>query len=211
MTGVTLNPPSPASPQPPGTSVTWTASASGGSGTYEYRFWTFNHATGVVTMVKDYTVPGNSYTWDTTGLTPGTYYVAVWARSAGSTADVGSLRVVGALRAYRLHSRGDGGDPEPAVSRESADIAGTSVTWTASASGGSGTYEYRFWTFNHATGVVTMVKDYTVPGNSYTWDTTGLTPGTYSVAVWARSAGSTANWKPSRRGCPTFFSNPTGW
>ena len=47
-----------------------------------------NHATGAVTMVKDYTVPGNSCTWDTTGLTPGTYYVAVWARSAGSTAEL---------------------------------------------------------------------------------------------------------------------------
>ncbi len=76
------------------------------------------------------------------------------------------------------------------------------MTWTATASGGSGTYEYRFWTYNLATGAVTMVKDYTVPGNSWTWDTTSLTPGMYYVAVWARSAGSAAEWEATAPWAP---------
>ena len=46
-------------------------------------------------MVKDYntTLPENSLTWTTSGLTPGTYYVAVWARSAGIHGpEIGSVR-----------------------------------------------------------------------------------------------------------------------
>ena len=50
-----------------------------------------------------------------------------------------------------------------------------------------------------------MVKDYTVPGNSYTWNTTSLPPGTYSVAVWARGAGSTADWEAFASWVPYEF------
>jgi len=78
-------PPSPASPQIPGASVLWTAAASGGTGSYEYKFWVKNPA-GAWSVGKDYGIPGNTWTWDTTGLATGTYSVQVWARSAGSTA-----------------------------------------------------------------------------------------------------------------------------
>jgi hypothetical protein len=37
-----------------------------------------------------------------------------------------------------------------------------------------------------------MVKDFGVPGNSWTWDTTGLSAGTYQVTVYARNVGSSS-------------------
>ena len=82
---VTLNPPpSPASPQHVGTSVLWTAAASGGSGPYQYKFW-LKSPGGAWTVARDYAA-GNTWTWDTTGLATSTYQVQVWVRNAGSTA-----------------------------------------------------------------------------------------------------------------------------
>jgi len=84
--GVTLDA-LPASPQPAGTNpVTWTATPSGGVSP-EYRFYMWNGSSYVV--VQDYGDPaGANYNWDTSALSPGTYYFIVYARSAGSTAEV---------------------------------------------------------------------------------------------------------------------------
>jgi len=196
---VTLIPPQPAGPQFVGTSVTWTAFASGGTGNYEYRFWTLNSDNGAVTMVKDYTDPGgNSYAMNTTNLPPGAiHYVAVWARSATSSAAFEAtdgwdgpyeLKAnIPPVTVVTLNS------PTPASPQTSQPYV--PVTWTASATDGTAPQEYRFWTYNPVTGVVTMVKDYktTLPEDSYTWPTSGLATGTYYVAVWARSAGSAAS------------------
>ena len=87
VTGVTFTPPpSPASPQAPGTSVTWSAVASGGSGNYQYQFWLYD---GISWSIgKPYGATNdNTWAWTTSGLATGTYRVQVWARNAGSTAD----------------------------------------------------------------------------------------------------------------------------
>jgi hypothetical protein len=181
-TGVTLTA-SPESPQAPGTQVTFTASASGGSGTYEYQFW-FHNGTSW-SMVKDFSVPGDSWTWNTTGQPAGTYQVTVYARNAGSTslaeATFGPLP-------YALGSPATG--VTLAASPASPAAVGDNVVFTASASGGSGTYEYQYWFFNGTTW--SMVKDFGVPGNVWTWNTTGQPAGTYQVTVYARNAGSTS-------------------
>ena len=185
-TGATITP-DPAGPQAPGTPVTWTAGASGGSGTYEYQIWYHN---GSWSMVKDYNVAGNSWNWNTTALPAGTYHVLVYARSAGSTADVEAV----AITPYNLvtpsaipPATGVTLTPSP-----SSQPPGTRnpVTWTASASGGSGTYEYQIWFHN---GSWSIAKDYNVAGDSWNWNTTGLANGRYHVLVYTRSAGSTAD------------------
>ena len=81
-TGVTLTP-SPASPQLPGTSVTFTAVASGG-GAYEYQFLG-RPAGGTFVAAQAYSNL-NTWTWNTTGVPPGTYEIMVMARAAGSSA-----------------------------------------------------------------------------------------------------------------------------
>ena len=197
IAAVTLIPPQPASPQFLGTPVKWVAFGEGGSGTYEYRFLTYSYATGEIIIRKDYTVPGNSWTWDnTTGLTAGTYSVAVWVRSAGSTAAweaVDGWSPPYEVRANIPAATGVTLNPPSLPGPQASPYQ--PVLWTASASGGSGTYEYAFWLLNNATGVVTRVKDYSVPGDSFNWDPATLTPGSYSVEVWARSAGSATAWE----------------
>ncbi|MGE5700329.1 MAG: hypothetical protein ACM31N_09750, partial [Deltaproteobacteria bacterium] len=82
--GVTLtaNPPV---QQTAGAQVIFTASASGGSGSYEYRFWL--NSGGVWSVAQLYGT-GNTLTWDTTIADVGNHYVWVDVRNAGSAADV---------------------------------------------------------------------------------------------------------------------------
>jgi len=179
-TGVTLTP-HPLSPQLPGTSVTWVADATGGTGIYEYQFWLFSG--GGWSMVQAYGM-STAWSWDTTGLATGRYEVQVRARSLGSTAAYEAV-VNSPFTLSIPAATGVTLTPSPL----SPQASGTSVTWTAVASGGSGTYEYEIyiWTTDWS-----IVKAYAVAGNTYVWTTTGLAPGNYYFAVFARSAGSTA-------------------
>jgi hypothetical protein len=76
-----------------------------------------------------------------------------------------------------------------AVSAASPQVAGISVTFTASVSGGSGPYEFYFNWYNPNNASWYVGRDYNLSG-SWTWDTNGLEPGEYSVRVWARKTGS---------------------
>jgi hypothetical protein len=84
----------PVDTQTAGLPVAFTAVGSGGSGTYEYRFW--RESGGVWTVVQDYSA---SDTWNWTNPAAGSYQVSVWARSAGSTAD---LEAAGTPMAYTI-------------------------------------------------------------------------------------------------------------
>jgi hypothetical protein len=84
VTGVTFSSISQASPSPIGTSVTFKASASGGSGSYQYQFLVKSPVTGWATTQAYST--NCSFLWTTSGLPTGTYYIQVMARNTGSTA-----------------------------------------------------------------------------------------------------------------------------
>jgi hypothetical protein len=75
----------PASPQIIGTPVTFTASGSGGSGVYEYRFLLKPSTSSTWATVRNYST-SETWAWDTCGLAAGTYNVQVRVRNAGSTA-----------------------------------------------------------------------------------------------------------------------------
>src|SRR5215510_9994534 len=81
FTGLTSSSPY---PLVPGTSVTWTATASNNLGPVEYRFYLYKKTAWV--MVQDYG-QSNTYTWTPTASDSGTpYFLQVWARAVGSTA-----------------------------------------------------------------------------------------------------------------------------
>lgn len=84
LTGVTIST-TPTSPQPIGTVVTLTGTAtSGGNGTYEYRFRVRGPATGDVWQVLQDWGSSNTYQWDTTNYS-GTHRVQVLGRNASAT------------------------------------------------------------------------------------------------------------------------------
>jgi len=187
-TGVTLTP-TPASPQNLGTLVSWVAAASGGTGYYEYQFQYRPAGTTAWTTGQFYSANA-TWVWDTTTAVSGNNEIMVSARSVGTTAAVSSTAI------YRLTG---GAGPATNISLtatpSSPQYIGTSVTWSAAASGGSGTYEYQYQLYNYNTTTWSLVKGYAAPGNGWTWDTTGLTPGLYWINIWARSAGSAATFE----------------
>jgi hypothetical protein len=72
-------------PQPVGTAITWTVVATGGTGSYEYRFWRYDVASNTWTVVRDY-APSDTFLWTPTANDIGQHAFGVWVRSAGSSA-----------------------------------------------------------------------------------------------------------------------------
>ncbi len=188
-------------PVPAGTQVTWTATSTGGTAPLEYRFWRFDVATSTWTMVRDYTT-SNTFLWATSSADVGQHKFGVWVRSAGSTADYEStlgtaVFTITAATATATSLTADVTFPVP---------AGTQVTWTATATGGTAPLEYRFWRYDVATSTWTMVRDYTT-SNTFLWATSSADVGQHKFGVWVRSAGSTADYE-STLGTSVFTIQP---
>ncbi|MBP2683419.1 MAG: hypothetical protein H6Q79_1458 [Deltaproteobacteria bacterium] len=185
-TGVAITP-NLQSPQFPGTQLVFDADATPVGGTYEYQFWLYDYATeGPWTEVQPYSTL-SSWTWNTAGLPGSPFNVAVFARSFGSldtsqAIDNVLFSVVRPPVDNVTLTPSDPTQPHP---------AGTPVTFTAAADGGTGSYEYEFWFYNYQTeGPWGVVQPFS---SDATWETPALlVPGSYNVAVYARSAGSPA-------------------
>ena len=71
------------SPQPAGTTVTFSAGASGGASPYSYKWWVKLNG-GAWTLLQDWST-STTLAW--TPNASGTYAIGIWARSNGVTAD----------------------------------------------------------------------------------------------------------------------------
>lgn len=188
----------PASPQVAGAQIDFTATGSGGAGSYEYQFRI--QEGGVWTVVQPYAA-GNTFGWDTTGKAVGTYRVEAQIRNAGSIATVeGSSYLDFSITL----------PPEPSVSLAATpagpQVTGTAITFTATGSGGTGSYEYAFQVLNN--GVWETVQPYG-SANTWAWDSTGKTPGTYTIKTLIRNAGSTADSEGSAQTSYVLSPQPT--
>ncbi len=177
-------------PSPTGAAITWTAIASGGTaGPLQFRFWRYNAGTGAWTLAQDYSA-SNTYTWTPSAGDAGSYLVQVWVRSAGSAA---SYEAYGSTPTFSI--------VRPTVTITSFGTttafpvsAGTTITWTAQATGGSGALEYLFYRYNSGTGVWSLVQSYG-SSSSFTWTPSTAEKGTYVLQVWVRSVGSTDSYE----------------
>jgi len=178
------------SPQSVGNAITLTAAASGGSGSYEYQFRLRNPA-GAWSVARGYgTAP--SWTWDTTSLAAGSYKIEVWARNVGSAS---------AWEAYKnmnLSLRQPVSSVSLNTDRPSPQPRGTSVLFTASATGASGSYVYQY-RLRTPSGVWGVARDYS-SSDSWSWNTSAVqATGSYLIEVWAKNTGSNAAWEAFRK------------
>ena len=172
VTGITANKTSAAV----GESITWTASATGGSGTLKYCFYIYNGGT-VVQKGSYTTTKTASYTPTAAGTYTAKVFVKDGAGQAASKMSTGVTVTAGA----------------PVVSSITADKTSAAVnetiTWTAAATGGSGTLKYCFYIYKD--GTVVQKGSYTI---TKTVSYTPTAAGTYTAKVFVKdSAGQAAS------------------
>jgi hypothetical protein len=190
-TGLTANQTSPVAT---GTSITWTATTSGGTGPLTYLFLRYSAAT-AWTVVQTWGT-SNTYTWTPPAGAIGTYTIEVWVRNAGSSAtydawlDSAPMTVTGISPVALTAISANQASPVSAAS-------GTPITWTATATGGTPPLQYLFLRRSSATGVWTVVQTWGT-STTYTWTPGSADAGaTYTIEVWART-GSTGSWQAWR-------------
>lgn len=170
--------PDAASPQAPGTTITFTASAAGCS-LPNYKFWLLPPG-GTWAVVQDYT-PSNTYLWNTAALAPGPYQIGVWARRTGSAASYEAFAFI----TFQLEVTpfatpctilAVSTSPDQVISQ------GSAIQFTAVA-GNCSTPVYQFY-LRKGTGAFSVVQAYSA--NTFTWTPTGGTGGPWTLEVVAR-------------------------
>jgi hypothetical protein len=162
-----------------GTPITFTATAQNGVSPYQYKWWVYNGSTWTVGQAW-----GTSKTFAWTPSAVGSYQVQVWARSAGNPADAAEAYQ---QVAYTVTSTGltvTGLTAAPAAPQ----VAGTPITLTATTTGGGAPLQFKWWV--EKGGVWSVAQDWRT-GNTFAW--APGTAGSYTLQVWARSNGNTAN------------------
>lgn len=175
------------SPQPPGTTVTFSATPSGGTGPLQYKWWIYDDG---------WKVMGGWTTSNTFAWTPTTAYpygrITVWVRSAPNTLDESEAQA-----AMDFAFSGTPVTSQPAVvtavslgaNKIAAQPKGSSITWTATASGGVTPYQYKFLVWDGGTKMVVRAWS---TSNTFTW-TPSMANQYYKVIVWVRSEGNIAD------------------
>jgi hypothetical protein len=175
-TGVTLTASSP-SPHAAGTPVVFTATATGGVGAYQYRFFVFDGASWQ--LVQDYSA-SNTYVFNVAAWPVGTYSIDVDVRTT-TAVDRDAFVAIDYTIAPTVVAPAKSVTLVPNLA--SPQPASGPVTFTASASGSVGGYEYRFWVFDGANWQ--LVQNYSA---SNTWTMFGWPAGPYQVDVDVRTS-----------------------
>ncbi len=161
------------------TSITWTAAAGGGAAPLQYRFVRWHQATNVMTTVQALGA-GNTYTWTPAPGDAGHYQIGVYVRDAtGHWASLftplfqilGEPLTITSLTANQAFPF-------------TADGV-TSITWTATATGGATPLQYRFVRWQQSTNITTIVQALGA-SNTYTWTPTPGDAGLYQIGVYVR-------------------------
>jgi uncharacterized protein YkwD len=201
----------PASTASAGTSVTFTAVASGCPNP-RYQFWTLAPGSTTWMIAQSYSSTA-SFSWNTTGLAAGSYTYTVWVRDAGGSGT--ACNNLGCFDAYFPATNYTLTPPSTACSSVTESVAppstastGTAVKFTASASGCANP-RYQFWLLAPGSTTWTIAQPYSGT-STFTWNTTGLSPGTYRYTVWVRDA-SSAGTACNNLGCFDAYFTATNY
>ncbi len=176
-------------PAATGTQVTWTVQTTGGIAPLEFKFWRFKAGAGW-TIARDW-APSNIHTWTPGPADAGSYQYQAWVRNAGSP---GNPDAAG-LMEFTITNGTPIAGQSLTVDRMFPVDTGTSMTWTAQASGGTqGPLQYQFWRYRQETASRTVVQEYS-NSNRWTWTPGYSDSGTYRLEVRVRSAGSTSSFE----------------
>jgi hypothetical protein len=164
-----------------GEKITWTATASGGSGTLQYYFILYKDGTKLKTRAYS-----TAKTFSYTPTEAGSYKAKVYVKDTAGT------KVNKLSAAVTVTAAG------PKISSVKAGVtsayAGEKITWTATASGGTGTLQYCFILYKDGTRIKT--RSYST---TKTFSYTPTEAGTYRVKVYVKDASGAKVCKLSAR------------
>jgi len=182
-----------AAPQPPGATVTWSASPTGGGAPHQYKWLVYENARWIA---KSSWTTSNTFAW-TPAIADPNYRVGVWVKSAANTADAEEASVAATFEIAGTASA----PPAPPTSaaratsvtlvanRISPQPAGTTVTFAATPTGGVAPHQYKWLVYDGARW--TALEGWTT-SSTFMWTPAFADPN-YRVGVWVRSAGNTAD------------------
>ncbi len=168
-----------------GATVTWSASASGGTGSLQYQFSRSGPDTGGSYVVSRAFGTSNTWSWTTTSAMAGKNTIKVDVRNSDGTGQVSMVSP-----AYYV------GYPAIVVNSLTASVAspataGDTVVWTASASGGNGSNEYQFSRSGPDTNGSYVVSKAFGTSNTWSWNTTSVMAGSNTIKVDVRNSDGT--------------------
>ena len=172
-----------------GSSVTWTARATDPDGDpILYKFWLNGPSTGWSWQEMTGWTANDRWTWKTSFSDAGTSQIAVSVKDGRHAGPDGSKSSLS--REYTITLPRSNAPPTATAltpSRDGPLVAGSAVTWTATAMDPDGDQiYYRFWLKGPSTG--NAWKDMTgwTANDRWTWQTTASDVGMNSVNVWIR-------------------------
>ena len=180
---------SPSGPQPAGTSIQLSATATcsgGATPEYQYRF----RGPGEANYTNLGTWTSSSVSWSTAGLPSGSYTVAVNTRAVGSTAPYQAI----ASKTYLL------GDVCKSVTFSASPASPQPIHTTVeivptATCTGNATPEYEFLVRGPGETTYSVVQPW--GSGPFSWSTTGLDAGSYSLLVYARAEGNISTFEAS--------------
>ena len=167
-----------------GTHVTVTAVATGCPTSPLYEYWVRPATSSTWQMVQAYGTSA-TYDWNSTGAAPGTVYLGVHARDAGSPA------AYDAVASTPVTVTAPSCTSVSVSALPTSVSSGTHVTVTASATGCTNSPRYEFWLRPASSSSWQLVQGYGTSA-TYDWNSTGAAAGTVYLGVHARDANSTA-------------------
>ena len=181
--------PDAAGPATAGTAVTWTARATDPDGdAILYKFWLKGPSTGWAWIDMTGWTTSNRWTWRTVPSDAGTSSVCVSVKDGRNAGPDGSKCSL--TREFTVALPRTNGPPTAtglAPDGGSPLVAGSSVTWTATANDPDGDQiYYRFWLKGPSTGNAWRDMTGWTASNRWTWQTTASDVGTSQANVWIR-------------------------
>jgi hypothetical protein len=197
-----LNPPTVSGTSSPsqsiyGTTISWTATASGGdSGSYRYAI--FRRRAGTSAWTPDVNSPSwqtsRTFSWTPTSADVGTWEIFIWVKDAYTPSNMNTYGHAAWYNAGNVEVVAPPPVDLTGTGSPSTSPVGTTISWTATATGGiPGTYQYAL--FRRKAGTSSWTPDVSAPAwqssRTMTWTPGPNDVGTWEIIIWVKDASTT--------------------
>jgi len=189
------------SPQRIGTTITFTATASGGSAPHQCKWWLSANDWATSSLLRGWQACTTPVPW--TPTVTGDYQIGVWARSSGSTVDAPEGPGANSGLSFTILPMAVTVTATPS----SPQPAGMPLTFTAAVAGGTAPQQCKwFWTTDPSWRTYSLLRGWQACTTPVPW--TPTVAGTYQIGVWARSSGNTVDYPETSAVLPVTVMPP---